>query len=158
MDKSIHVPIYCRIPKRMPSVSYFGVFKPPSTQLQPQKVVTGYPMEGRCTDTHRFQSGVIAVREALSGLSVGLTRGLTIFEEDSELNLINRLTDLVREKDPDILAGYEVQSSSWGYVIERARLHFGLQRCQLSLISRIRPLRRTFPHEVNVTRQIRSRE
>lgn len=45
--------------------------------------------------------------------------------EDSELDLINRLTDLVREFDPDILTGYEVQSSSWGYLIERARLQFG---------------------------------
>jgi len=45
--------------------------------------------------------------------------------EDSELDVINRLTDIVRERDPDILAGYEVQSSSWGYVIERARKHFG---------------------------------
>jgi hypothetical protein len=130
MDKSIRVPIYCRIPKRMPSVVYFGVFKHPSTQPQPQKVVTGYSMEGLCTNAVRVQSGVIAMRGALSGLGVGLMRGLTILEEDSELDLINRLTDLVREKDPDILAGYEVQSSSWGYVIERARLHFGMQRCQ----------------------------
>lgn len=45
--------------------------------------------------------------------------------EDSELDVINRLTDIVRESDPDILAGYEVQNSSWGYVIERARKHFG---------------------------------
>ena len=51
--------------------------------------------------------------------------GLKIDEEDSELDLINRLTNIVREYDPDILAGYEVQSSSWGYVIERARMHFG---------------------------------
>jgi len=41
------------------------------------------------------------------------------------LDLITRLTDIVRRYDPDILAGYEVQSSSWGYVIERARLHYG---------------------------------
>jgi len=71
------------------------------------------------------------MKDAFSGLSsVGLMRGFTIFQEDSELDLINRLVDLVREKDPDILAGYEVQSSSWGYVIERARLHFGMQRRQ----------------------------
>lgn len=50
---------------------------------------------------------------------------VTIDEEESELDLINRLTDIVREFDPDILAGYELQSSSWGYVIERARMHFG---------------------------------
>ena len=65
------------------------------------------------------------MRDVLSGSSPGLMRGVTILEEDSELDLINRLIDIVRERDPDILAGYEVQSSSWGYVIERARLHFG---------------------------------
>jgi DNA polymerase zeta len=50
---------------------------------------------------------------------------VTIDEEDSELDLINRLVDIVRDFDPDILAGYEVQSASWGYVIERSRMHFG---------------------------------
>ena len=49
----------------------------------------------------------------------------SIDEEDSELDIINRLVDVVRELDPDILTGYEVQSSSWGYVIERARMQFG---------------------------------
>ena len=49
-----------------------------------------------------------------------------IDEEDSELDLINRLIDIVREFDPDILAGYEVQSSSWGYIIERARSRYGI--------------------------------
>jgi len=66
------------------------------------------------------------MRDALSGSSPGYLRGATILEEDCELDLINRLTNIVRERDPDILAGYEVQSSSWGYVIERARLHFGM--------------------------------
>ena len=50
---------------------------------------------------------------------------VSIDEEDSELDLINRLTNIVRKFDPDVLAGYEVQSSSWGYVIERSRIHFG---------------------------------
>ncbi|KAK9238290.1 hypothetical protein V1525DRAFT_358797 [Lipomyces kononenkoae] len=36
-----------------------------------------------------------------------------------ELDLINHLVDTIRRLDPDILAGYEVQNSSWGYVIER---------------------------------------
>lgn len=53
---------------------------------------------------------------------------MNIDEEHSELDLINRLTDLVREFDPDILTGYEVQSASWGYVIERARVHYGNSR------------------------------
>ena len=67
---------------------------------------------------------------------------MTVLEEDSELDLINRLTDIVRERDPDILAGYEVQSSSWGYVIERARLHYGMHKMsRLHLTDRVRPLR-----------------
>ncbi|KAK9480049.1 hypothetical protein V1514DRAFT_326278 [Lipomyces japonicus] len=42
----------------------------------------------------------------------------------SELDLLNKLIDIVRENDPDILTGYEVQSSSWGYVIDRAGLEY----------------------------------
>lgn len=65
------------------------------------------------------------MKDAIPISRSNLPVGLNIYEEDSELDLINRLTDIVREHDPDILSGYEVQSSSWGYVIERARMHFG---------------------------------
>lgn len=44
--------------------------------------------------------------------------------EDTELDLLNRLVDTVRALDPDILTGFEVHNSSWGYLIERARLHY----------------------------------
>ncbi|EIN13737.1 hypothetical protein PUNSTDRAFT_117429 [Punctularia strigosozonata HHB-11173 SS5] len=43
-----------------------------------------------------------------------------------ELDLINRTIDLVLGMDPDIVAGYEVQSSSWGYLSCRADSAFGL--------------------------------
>lgn len=45
-------------------------------------------------------------------------------EEDNELDLINRMVDIVRSFDPDILTGYEVHNSSWGYLMERARLKY----------------------------------
>ncbi|KAJ1875520.1 DNA polymerase zeta [Coemansia sp. RSA 990] len=39
----------------------------------------------------------------------------------------------VRRIDPDILCGYEVQKGSWGFIIERAELAYGLQlSCSLS--------------------------
>ena len=38
---------------------------------------------------------------------------------DSEFDMFEALTDLVLVLDPDILSGYEVHSSSWGYIIER---------------------------------------
>lgn len=41
--------------------------------------------------------------------------------EPTELDMINRLVDIVRYHDPDIIIGYEVHNASWGYVIERAR-------------------------------------
>lgn len=44
--------------------------------------------------------------------------------EDNELDLLNRMVDIVREHDPDILTGYEVHNNSWGYLIERARLQY----------------------------------
>jgi DNA polymerase zeta len=49
--------------------------------------------------------------------------------ESDELELINRIVDIVRQFDPDILAGYEVHNSSWGYLIERARLKYEYNLC-----------------------------
>ena len=49
--------------------------------------------------------------------------------EPTELDLINRLVDLVRLYDPDIITGYEVHNGSWGYVIERARKKYEFDLC-----------------------------
>jgi DNA polymerase zeta len=75
--------------------------------------------------TGRYQQGVIIVKNDFDSSNLRLPEAMNIDEEPSELDLINKLTDLVREFDPDILTGYEVQSASWGYVIERARVHYG---------------------------------
>ncbi|KAF8419727.1 hypothetical protein EV426DRAFT_614503 [Tirmania nivea] len=50
--------------------------------------------------------------------------GVVVEEENSELDLITRLVDIVRDLDPDILTGYEIHNSSWGYIIERARCKY----------------------------------
>ncbi|KAF2643343.1 hypothetical protein P280DRAFT_539338 [Massarina eburnea CBS 473.64] len=57
------------------------------------------------------------------------------YEED-ELDLINRVVDIVRYLDPDIMTGYEVHNSSWGYLIERARMKYEYNLCDE--ISRIK--------------------
>lgn len=44
----------------------------------------------------------------------------------NELDLINTTIDMVLELDPDILAGWEVQAASWGYLEARGR-SFGQQ-------------------------------
>ena len=50
-------------------------------------------------------------------------------EESNELDLINRMVDIVRNYDPDILTGFEVHGGSWGFIIERARCKFDYNLC-----------------------------
>jgi DNA polymerase zeta len=45
---------------------------------------------------------------------------------DSELDLINWLIDLVKQWDPDVLAGWELHNASWGYVTARAHESFSM--------------------------------
>ncbi|KAI8722497.1 DNA polymerase [Fusarium sp. LHS14.1] len=52
-----------------------------------------------------------------------------VIEETSELDLMVRMVEIVRTHDPDILTGYEVHGSSWGYMIERARLKYDYNLC-----------------------------
>ncbi|KAG0641773.1 ribonuclease H-like domain-containing protein [Tuber brumale] len=49
--------------------------------------------------------------------------------EDSELDMINALINTIQALDSDILAGWEVNSSPWGYVIKRAKLLFKMNLC-----------------------------
>ncbi|QKX63913.1 uncharacterized protein TRUGW13939_11085 [Talaromyces rugulosus] len=60
-----------------------------------------------------------------------LTKSLNIEvqSEVSELDLMTHLVDIVRSFDPDILTGYEVHNSSWGYILERARLKYEYDLC-----------------------------
>ena len=40
---------------------------------------------------------------------------------DSELELLNRVIDVIVDFDPDIISGWEVQAASWGYLGTRGR-------------------------------------
>lgn len=50
----------------------------------------------------------------------GLSSEVEVTHVTSELALLQALVRLVAEEDPDILIGYEVVMSSWGYLIDRA--------------------------------------
>ncbi|KAG6031161.1 hypothetical protein E4U41_007696, partial [Claviceps citrina] len=52
-----------------------------------------------------------------------------VVAESSELDLMIRMVEVVRTYDPDILTGYEVHGSSWGYLIERARFKYDYNLC-----------------------------
>lgn len=73
----------------------------------------------------------ILVLSAEEGIADGIRRQVDVdveYEED-ELDLLNRMIDIVRRFDPDILTGYEVHNGSWGYLIERARLKYDYNLC-----------------------------
>ncbi|KAH0536373.1 hypothetical protein FGG08_006747 [Glutinoglossum americanum] len=65
--------------------------------------------------------GIIAL-SCEDGLAKKISKqvAVRVEEEPTELDLINRVVDVVRFYDPDILAGYEVYRGSWGYLMERA--------------------------------------
>ncbi|KAB5546990.1 hypothetical protein GE09DRAFT_1129360 [Coniochaeta sp. 2T2.1] len=75
-------------------------------------------------------SGVVVLSE--DGTLAQRIRSMTsieVFEETSELDVMVRMVELVRTFDPDVLTGYEVHGSSWGYLIERARFKYEYDLC-----------------------------
>ncbi|KAF2757341.1 DNA polymeras-like protein zeta catalytic subunit [Pseudovirgaria hyperparasitica] len=71
-------------------------------------------------------SNNVQISEQIRGF---LSPDIELETENDELDLINRMVDIVRECDPDILTGYEVHNGSWGFLIERARLKYEFDIC-----------------------------
>jgi DNA polymerase zeta len=81
-------------------------------------------------DENGIHMGILAMSDA-PGMAKKIGRNVSIEaeQEHTELDLLTRLVDIVRFYDPDILTGYEVHNSSWGYLIERARIKYDLNYC-----------------------------
>jgi DNA polymerase zeta len=110
------------------------------------------------------------------GPEAKIAKAVTVdFErETTELDLINRLVDIVRFHDPDIITGYEVHNSSWGYLMERAKKKYDFDLCdELSRVksqahgrfgkdndrwgfNRTSSIRVTGRHMINIWRAMRS--
>ncbi|KAK9458983.1 uncharacterized protein V1516DRAFT_681707 [Lipomyces oligophaga] len=72
-----------------------------------------------------LRTGILLVNESSTTFyKLQRVYGSKIQLHSSELELVNSLVHLVRTLDPDILVGFEIQSSSWGYLIERANMEF----------------------------------
>lgn len=73
-------------------------------------------------DLEEYRLGVIVLSgDGSMARKIAWHGRIEIHEETSELDLMIRIVEIVRGHDPDILTGYEVHGSSWGYLIERAR-------------------------------------
>jgi DNA polymerase zeta len=77
-----------------------------------------------------MHAGIIALANE-PGIAKKIARSIEmdVQEEKTEIDLLTRVVDVVRYFDPDILTGYEVHNSSWGYLIERARLKYDMNLC-----------------------------
>ena len=74
--------------------------------------------------------GILAVADGQhTAKQIGRNARFDVEEEATELDVLTRMVDIVRRYDPDILTGYEVHNSSWGYLIERARVKYDLNYC-----------------------------
>ncbi|KAG0353539.1 DNA polymerase zeta [Podila minutissima] len=87
-----------------------------------------------------YRIGVITHADAgmIPKLATGFP-GLDVLVARDEGDMMNALIHRVRELDPDILTGYEVNNLSWGYLVDRFLTLFGLDMSKL--LSRILPAR-----------------
>ncbi|KAJ9661272.1 DNA polymerase zeta [Neophaeococcomyces mojaviensis] len=82
------------------------------------------------TNNPNMHAGILALADdGPVAKQISQISSVDIEEEQSELEVLTRMVDIVRYYDPDILTGYEVHNSSWGYLIERARLKYDLNFC-----------------------------
>jgi len=81
-------------------------------------------------DREGLHLGILALSRN-PGLAMNISRNVSVDvdEEGTEIDLLMKMVDIVRHYDPDILTGYEVHNSSWGYLIERARLKYDFNFC-----------------------------
>jgi len=70
-----------------------------------------------------LRKGVLIVGNA--PLDPRSLRDIPIQVVATELDLLHAVVDLVLELDPDVISGWEVQSSSWGYLGARGQ-QYGL--------------------------------
>lgn len=68
------------------------------------------------------QSGLVIIKDPQ--LEQQRLRDVQVEVVASELELMNKVVDIVVELDPDILVGWEVQRASWGYLNVRGQ-HYG---------------------------------
>lgn len=67
-----------------------------------------------------LRTGLLLVaNEDMNADRLGLSH-LAVEVVEDELELFNTLIDLIRAFDPEIIVGWEIHSSSWGYIVERA--------------------------------------
>ncbi|KAH6628687.1 hypothetical protein F5144DRAFT_320810 [Chaetomium tenue] len=84
---------------------------------------------GSQSDDNTITGIVVLSGDGLLAKQVRSQTSCQVDEEASELDLLVKMVEIVRTHDPDILTGYEVHGSSWGYLVERAMHKYEFDLC-----------------------------
>ncbi|EAQ89973.1 hypothetical protein CHGG_06592 [Chaetomium globosum CBS 148.51] len=84
---------------------------------------------GSQSDDNTITGIVVLSGDGLLAKQVRNQTSCQVDEEASELDLLVKMVEIVRAHDPDILTGYEVHGSSWGYLVERAMHKYEFDLC-----------------------------
>jgi DNA polymerase zeta len=84
---------------------------------------------GSQSDDNTITGIVVLSGDGLLAKQVRSQTSCEVAEEASELDLLVKMVEIVRAHDPDILTGYEVHGSSWGYLVERAMHKYEFDLC-----------------------------
>ncbi|KAL2758400.1 hypothetical protein ACRALDRAFT_1040443 [Sodiomyces alcalophilus JCM 7366] len=129
-----HVAQYMSTMSMEVHVNTRGKFVPNPDHDEVQCIFWSVKADGTISTSQEVAGGVICGVVVLSpdGTLAERIRRQTsaeVVEETDELSVIVRMVEIVRTHDPDILTGYEVHGSSWGYLIERARVKYDYDLC-----------------------------
>jgi DNA polymerase zeta len=104
-------------PQSDPIVAVFYCLQDEVTDMEQHPEYPGRPF---------CYTGILMVKDkALDLRRIGHPNTINVEYFDSELDLINEVVNRVKHWDPDVLAGWEVHASSWGYLVDRAGAEFG---------------------------------
>ncbi|KAK1995701.1 DNA polymerase family B [Colletotrichum falcatum] len=111
-----------------------GTFVPNPDEDEVQCIFWSIKADSTVNSSQEAAGGILAGVVVLSpdgDLAARIRRCISaeVVEESSELDVMVRMVEIVRRHDPDILTGYEVHGSSWGYLIERARVKYDYDLC-----------------------------
>ncbi|OHE95822.1 DNA polymerase family B [Colletotrichum orchidophilum] len=111
-----------------------GKFVPNPDEDEVQCIFWSIKADGTASSSQEASGGIIAgvvVSSPDGSLAQRMRRYVSaeVVEESSELDVMVRMVQIVRDHDPDVLTGYEVHGSSWGYLIERARVKYDYDLC-----------------------------
>ena len=105
----------------------------PPDPSQPLKYITGMIAVNPEIDAFECSTFNVVQRPS-SRRPVVAPKGVKVDYTDDEIILLMKFVELVKHYDPDIIVGYKIDTLSWGYILERARI---LNMAILTPLSRI---------------------